>query len=652
MAGDLETIKTIATIASPLTSAIVETWVKPKLKALQKYIKTDRALFEYSLATKFDEYLLRSYEKHSYMNVIVFQNQQRRLVDIYVPLTLKAARGIKKVVIDNYSKEFVPAYKKVLIRDTAGMGKSTVLKYLFLCCVNNNEGVPIVIELRKLKTDQSILSYIYSELNAIKEDFNKDFVLELIKDGGFVFFLDGYDEIPFRQRDEVTSNLQDFIWKAGKNLFVLTSRPESSLASFPDFQEFNIQPLELNQAFSLLGKYDNNGILSSEIISKLVGGTLENIKEFLKNPLLVSLLYKSYEYKPIIPFKKHIFYRQVYDALFESHDLTKGGSFIREKYSDLDIDDFHRILRALGFLSVKLGQMEFDKDELLVLLKEAKERCPGLLFKEADFLKDLLTTVPLFTRDGDFYKWAHKSIQEYFAGQFIWLDTKDQRQNILFKMASSKNYSRYYNVLDLYYDMDYKTFRQTIIYDVVSAFIKYCNTSYSLINRDQIPEEEIQRRKLLTFGRLFICASRREMKLLEANKSDELDYFLRQAAESKERYHMDRYWPDGIVKCIGYKESIMTLLVSKGCDIFHDSISSTESPRVETPEHAFTKEAAYALDDSPTKLCNSKGRFAMVNRLLESDSGPCLDLDKCQKLELEIEKERKNEVSADFFSDL
>src|ERR1044072_7505786 len=333
MSGDLETIKTIATIASPLTSAIVDTWLKPKLEALRKYIKTDSALFEHSLATKFDEYLLRSYEKHSYINVIVFQNQQRRLKDIYVPLTLRAARGPKRmvaarvprrVVIDGYKKYFIPAYEKVLIRDTAGMGKSTVLNYLFLSCVNDNQGIPIFIELRKLKSDQSILSYIYNELNALEKELNKDFVLELIKQGGFVFFLDGYDEIPFRARDEVTSNLQDFMWRAGNNHFVLTSRPESSLASFPDFQEFNIQPLEVDQAFTLLGKFDNNGILSAEIISKLGRGMLESIEEFLKNPLLVSLLYKSYEYKPIIPFKKHIFYRQVYDALFESHDLTKG----------------------------------------------------------------------------------------------------------------------------------------------------------------------------------------------------------------------------------------------------------------------------------------------------------------------------------------
>jgi predicted NACHT family NTPase len=651
MTSDLETIKTIATIASPLTSAIIDTWLKPKLKDLQKFIRTDRALFEHSLATRFNEYLQRSYEKHSFINVIVFQNQQRKIEDVYVPLTLKKARSRQRILMDGFKKDLVPVHKKALLRDTAGMGKTTLLKFLFLCCVNTNEGIPILIELRKLKSGQSILSYIYRELTPIEGEFDKDFVLELIKEGNFIFLLDGYDEIPFRDKEEVTSNLRDFIWRAGKNQFILTSRPEPSLASFPDFQEFNIEPLELGQAFTLLGKFDNQGALSSEVISKLNGGTLENIKEFLKNPLLVSLLYKSYDYKPIIPFKKHIFYRQVYDALFESHDLSKGGSFIREKYSDLDVDDFHRALRALGFISVKLGQIEFNKDEILELLSQAKNCSPGLTFKETDFLKDLLTTVPLFSRDGDSYKWAHKSIQEYFAGQFIWLDTKDQRHEILSKMTTSKNYSRYLNVIDLYYDMDLRTFRRAIIYDLVKSFINFSETSYSQYDFLHVLEEEVERRKSLTFGRLFICLSNRDIKPIEKGDTEPIDNILWREAESKERYQFDRYWSEGVVRCTGYKDALMNLLLSKGCDIFRN-FALDKSASHEVFEQAFTREAPYEVDDSPGKLCNHPDKFTRFNRLIETDSGPCLNISKCRKLYVEIQREIENDISDDFIGDL
>jgi hypothetical protein len=289
MTESLQTIKDIATIAAPLTGAIIETWVKPKLVILHKYLKIDKAVFENALSTKFDEYLRRTYEKLSFINVLVFQNQQKKLEEIYIPLTVQKVQGATHILINGYKSNFLPEHKRVLIRDTAGMGKSTLLKFLFLSCITSNKGIPIFIELRKVGIDESILKYICNELNPLDDEFDKDFILKLIKQGDFVFFLDGYDEIPFSQRDVVTRNLQDFISKASNNLFILSSRPDSSLASFQSFQEFNIQPLKMKEAFRLLKRYDRGGELSTEIIKKLNEGLLENLREFLANPFLVSL---------------------------------------------------------------------------------------------------------------------------------------------------------------------------------------------------------------------------------------------------------------------------------------------------------------------------------------------------------------------------
>jgi predicted NACHT family NTPase len=257
----------------------------------------------------------------------------------------------------------------------------------------------------------------------------------------------------------------------------------------------------------LLKRYDRGGALSTEIIGNLKADLLENIKEFLSNPFLVSLLYKSYEYKHTIPFRKHVFYRQMYDSLFESHDLTKGGFFIREKYSKLDSETFHALLRALGFVSVTLGQIEFDKDHMLSLLRRAKEQCIGLDVNEAEVLKDLITTVPLFNHEGNYYKWSHKSIQEYFAAQFIRVDAKGLQAAALRKIAEGKNIEKYFNVLDLCYDMDYKTFRQTLIYDLIDKFLRYYDLKTKGLYAQGITQDAINERTVLTFfiAKWFHC---------------------------------------------------------------------------------------------------------------------------------------------------
>jgi hypothetical protein len=648
MPFDSESVKVIAPFATPFITAIIETHLKPKLVELFKTRRTDNSIIQHAITNKFEEYLERSYEKQSYINVLVFQNQQKKLEDIYIPLTLELRRERKRFLIAaGFWDDLIRKYGNVLITDTAGMGKSTLMKYLFLSCIKQNKGIPIFIELRKL-VSKTILEYIYRELNPIDDEFDEDFVLKLIRSGDFVFFFDGYDEIPFAYREQVTSDLQEFISKAYKNSFLVTSRPDSSLATFLQFRQFQIQPLELDEAFSLLRKYDSDGVLSKEIINKLSGRTLKNVREFLTNPLLVSLLYKSYDFKHTIPFKKHIFYRQVFDALFESHDLTKPGSFTRDKYSHLAIDDFDKVLRVLAYITVKLGQVEYSKDQLLENITEAKERCPALIFKESDFLKDLLTTVPLLIYEGDYYRWSHKSLQEYFASRFICTDTKGKQSDILMAMARSIHTERYSNVLSLCYDMDYKTFRHTLIYHVLVGFLKFYDSTYKRISRDDIPEKDIHERKLLTFGYQVVLAPPnlilRYKSSLNGLIADAKQLLIRAgfSQEGMISYFVEDW---GIIIGQAYFQTILALLAKEGEDIFQ--AARTEYP----PDEKYRLNQMRVVTDNPDLVLNKRHLFKSVSNLISQVYDTLLDIDKCRLLKATIDEEISREKTDDFLLD-
>jgi predicted NACHT family NTPase len=461
--NDSIAVKDMITAASPLIKSVVETFVTPKLKKFnKKYEKVDENFF-IPTEEHFKEYYHRTYKKIAVVNTLVFNNSQRFLKDIYLPLTLSLSSNQKvKHKVDSYPDKICEEFGNVLVTDTAGMGKSTLMKRIFIDIIDQNIGIPILIELRRLSKERSLLKEIQEQLNSISRNFDTTLLLELISEGGFIIILDGYDEISLADRDVVTKDLQDFISKASNNEFFITSRPEQALLSFGQFQEFKIDPLNQKEAFELLRKYDNQGQISKLLIKKLQETEMSNIQEFLTNPLLVSLLFTAFEYKQAIPFKKYLFYRQVYDANFESHDLTKGDSYTHDKYSKLEIDDFHRVLRYIGYKSFKLQKLEFTKDDILKLIKDSKEFCVGLKFKESDFLNDIIRTVPIFTKDGNYYRWSHKSLQEYFAAQFIYLDSKSKQNSILETLYSHPNIEKFINVLDLYYDMDYKTFRNVI----------------------------------------------------------------------------------------------------------------------------------------------------------------------------------------------
>ena len=84
------------------------------------------------------------------------------------------------------------------------------------------------------------------------------------------------------------------------------------------------------------------------------------------------MLFTNFEHKQSILFKRHIFYRQVFNALFDSHDLSKGDSFERAKYSKLDSDELDRVLRASDYFCLKKEiKIEFSRDRCIQIIKES-----------------------------------------------------------------------------------------------------------------------------------------------------------------------------------------------------------------------------------------------------------------------------------------
>ncbi|MDQ0975999.1 hypothetical protein QFZ31_005877 [Neobacillus niacini] len=670
MNANLEIVKNVAPIVTPFISSVVDVWIKPKLQEMYKKSKLTNDLYENIFEDKFKDYLKRGYERNNIMNTVVFQNRPKNLAELYIPLSLQSSHANEEVLIDRYKAEFISKYKKLVITDSAGMGKSTLLKWMFIDSIKSNEGVPIFIELRKLSKTNKVLDEIFKELNPIDGEFDRNFILNLIKRGDFIFFLDGYDEIPLDDRSSVTEDLQSFISKASENIFILSSRPQTAIASFADFHEFNIKPLEQDEAFNLLRKYDEKNNIAEQLIEIITEGkNYQNLEEFLTNPLMVSLLFKGYEYKQTISYKKSIFYRQVYDALFENHDLTKGGMFVHEKLSGLDIEEFHTVLRYVAYFTWKKGKVEYDRDEIIKYLSNAKGHTK-IPFKESKFLTDLVANVPLFYKDGNLYRWKHKSLQEYFSAQYICTDTKELQETILNNIYSSNNFADYLNVLDLCYDIDYKTFRRSIIYKFICDALEYNSNSYQYF--DAVNTDSLLERKKLTFGKKFFIVYHDNNET-----SGDVDYlqnvFMSIYADSMQ--YIEENFHEQIK---GYKSSGG----QKGSDWNNFIVITFEKPNYKILELLWNKKEKYIenskkygiseeemdifnkiitpttcikgqiIDDNSYSWFNHPKNFEVVNHFLLDCIGISYSIrfDILRELKKEIEREKESLISDDLTS--
>ncbi len=473
----VELAKEVKDFLEPSLSKIFASYMSERFKYLLKKINNGNAKQLKSIDDKIALYATRLYERCSIASTLVFPNKQKLLNEIYIPLSISNEQG-NSYKIDNNSAGIFNQLDRIIIIDNAGMGKSTLLKKLCISVLEEGIRIPFYIELRKISRQKPLVDFILDQIGTISSPLDMKTLLHLIKGGELIFLLDGYDEIAPEERPFVNKAIRDFVLLASECKFVLTSRPELELTSYADFMAFRIKPLSKDEAFSLIKKYDYKGSLHKELIKSIKSSTNTSLSEFLTNPLLVSLLYSAFEYKSIIPIKKHIFYRNVYDSLYESHDLSKGDSFVRKKYSGLDIEEFHLVLRHLGYFSFIKYKVEFQKEELVDYLKKIKKFIGNLDFKETDFVNDLIITVPVFVKDGFYYRWMHKSIQEYFAAHFIFLDSRDKQDEILLKLSFHDNIDMHINVLDLYFSIDYKSFNKVVIFELVNRFIQMIENSF------------------------------------------------------------------------------------------------------------------------------------------------------------------------------
>jgi hypothetical protein len=465
-------------------------------------------------------------------------------------------------------------------------------------------------------------------------------------------FFDGYDEIPLQQREIVTNDVKSLIDRFHHLTFVITSRPESGLLAFPTFKQFAIQPLEKDESYELIRKYDERGLRSNQLITALERPEYRSVHQFLKNPLLTSLLYRSFEYKQSIPLKKHVFYRQVFDALFDWHDASKDGYNTREKKSALDIDSFHRLLRVIGFVSVLKGEIEGDTDTVLTWIRRAKEVCNFTALPESNFLDDLVKAVPVFIKEGDSYRWSHKSLAEYFAAQYFCTEGKSQFPKVFNTLLERRETSRFSNVLDQMYDIDPMTFREFCILPMAKEFGAFAKSSFQKLD-PSITAEDIRLRKACSFDTTIVFLPRIELKgFKELNElifnlkidgsnimteRDDIHLIVHSAPEDKRSLM--------ILGISGPYRTVLEILEEKKDPlVLHKALVSW--PETKGSIGIYSPKETELLGDGPESIYNSPEAFSKVTKLI-SGLGPVIDVNKLLNFEQTFNDSKKVSSLAD-----
>lgn len=457
--------------------ALLNTFKEPLFK-LSKDLKTEfLQLFDNGLP----EYIDNFYDKYSKTKTFIYRDEKVNFYDIFFPVCLKN-NSEKIEVIDDLKKLFKNR-NFITIIGSAGSGKSMLMKHIFLSTVKQSFKIPIVVELRNLTDfEGNIKEYISSILMRNQLANSQKILDRVLKEGNFIFLFDGYDEIYSSSKKKITNDLEEFVDTYSKNIFVITSRPGSNAESLQRFDNFYVQPLNMQQIeeFIHLQFKDHENINSvNRIISIIQKHENRDYRNYLTNPLLLSMFIFTFNSYPEIPKYKSKFYWNVFDTLCTKHDsFTKKGFWLHERKSNLLNDDLENILKWFSYVTLFKGKYNFEIDYLKKVLQEILLKL-NLDTNIDNLIYDLTVSIAIIIQDGTDYTFPHKSLQEYFTASLIKGLTDDQKKKIYhekFNQLEDNSTGGKINLYKLCYEMDKIYFLKLFLIPKIETILKRVKT--------------------------------------------------------------------------------------------------------------------------------------------------------------------------------
>lgn len=409
MSDDLDGSKIVAELVSKYLERGAETGLQIAADNLAK-LKTRWKI-------GFGRYLDVQFKRYSKIKTLLYRDTPVPLRKLYVSARLK--EGDKAVSEQSLLQKF-DAEARLVVLGTAGLGKSLLMRSIFLSCVEGKKAfIPTFVELRDLNTENanSIKQHVYAKISEHVEDFTEKQFEHGLRNGLFGLILDGFDEIDFERLNTYEKELIEIGYKYPSAPIIISSRPEERIASWGSYSLFHLPPMQKAQIIDLIQRVDFEPVAKQKFTDAIRKGLYERHEDFLSTPLLATMMLLTFEQHAEIPEKMHIFYEQAFNALFHKHDATKE-LYVRKRYTKLPIDHFRRILAIFSALTYKDEAFTFSEVQLRDYLKESISIEKTSVDVEA-IINDLLKSICILQRDGQKYQFSHRSFQEYFCALFL-----------------------------------------------------------------------------------------------------------------------------------------------------------------------------------------------------------------------------------------
>lgn len=324
---------------------------------------------------------------------------------------------------------FANQEKYLMVFGEPGIGKSTFLRKVGLEAMKGNNKkyqhnlTPFLLELKHFKEEQiDIQRFIQEEFKICGFPNVEKAIPDKLKKGELLILLDGLDEVPDANTNNVITTIQNFVDQHNKNRFIISCRT-AARNHFRQFTDIEIVEFDDDQIETFIHHwFSDEQETAQECWELLQQPEYASAKELGQTPLLLTFLCLVYDENQAFPTNRSRLYGDALRILLERWAAEKRLPNRRQIYENLSIENEEILLSEIAYFYFTQDCLFYNQGELTDQIKTFlmdRLNAPHYLDGE-QILKTIEKEQGIFAeRARGEYSFSHLTLQEYLTAKYI-----------------------------------------------------------------------------------------------------------------------------------------------------------------------------------------------------------------------------------------
>ena len=322
----------------------------------------------------------------------------------------------------------------LMVLGDPGIGKSTFLRKVGLEALKGNKDsyqhslTPVLLELKNFKENEiNIQALIEEEFKICGFPNVEKNISNKLEKGELLILLDGLDEVPTANVNNVIEKIKDFVDRHYKNRFILSCRTaaRTHLRQFTDIEivEFDDQQIQSFIEHWFSSELDRKNETAKNCWELLQKEEYKSAKELAHTPLLLTFLCLVYDDKQSFPTNRSCLYQNALRILLETWSAEKRLPNRGLVYENLSIEQEEILLSEVAYQNFVADKLFLEKREVVKQIKDHLKQnlnAPQHLDGEKVLKTIEIEQGILVERARDVYSFSHLTLQEYLTAQYIY----------------------------------------------------------------------------------------------------------------------------------------------------------------------------------------------------------------------------------------